>query len=223
MYRSKKNTKMKRAALAAAATAGLVASGLGLASASGAATTTHKTTHVAPKFSGHGPGPRGVGGEVTGLDSSSITVKGLDGKTTTFTINSSTVIEKGHATGSQSDLAVGEHVAVRPSSTSSSTAAEVDIMVPHLGGQVVSTTSSTIVVSDRDGFYRTINVSSSTTFTKGSASSSLADVSVGSFVQAEGSVDADHTTLDATSVVIGAPGATPPAGDGPMGPMGPMH
>jgi glutamate dehydrogenase/leucine dehydrogenase len=82
-------------------------------------------------------------------------------------------VQKDRTTASLSDLAVGEKVAVQASSSSSTTAASVAIMLPHLGGQVVSVSGSTITVADRDGFYRTIVVSSSTTYSKSSATAAL--------------------------------------------------
>jgi len=64
---------------------------------------------------------------------------------------------------------------------------------------------STILITDRDGFTRTIKTSGSTTYGAGITASPAP----GTRVHATGTVDADGTSLDATTVVT-AP--TPPAG-----------
>ena len=83
---------------------------------------------------------------------------------------------------------------------------------PHLHGTVVSAGSGTIVITDRDGFTRTIHTTDATVYGEGVS----ADVAAGTEIRAEGSVDTDGTSLLATSVNT-AP--TPPApgteGSGP--------
>lgn len=82
---------------------------------------------------------------------------------------------------------------------------------PHLGGEVVSSDGSTIEITDREGFLRTIHTTSGTTF-EGVSN----PVGVGTRIDAEGSVDSDRTSLLAT-VVRAAP--TPPEpGSAPAGP-----
>jgi hypothetical protein len=46
-------------------------------------------------------------------------------------------------------------------------------------------------------------VSATTIYTKAGAPATLADVTVGSRITAQGTVDADLTTLDATTITIG--------------------
>lgn len=87
---------------------------------------------------------------------------------------------------------------------------------PHLGGQVVAVSSSTVTVADHDGFWRTINLGDTTTYRKLGVSATKDAVTVGTFVAARGTVNADHTSLDATSLDV-AP--TPPHG-GPSAPLG---
>jgi len=74
--------------------------------------------------------------------------------------------------------------------------------VPHIHGTVVSVSGSTITVTDRDGFTRTIVVTDSTTYGDGLS----ADLAVGTKIRAAGTVDANGTSLDATKI------ATAPAG-----------
>ena len=64
---------------------------------------------------------------------------------------------------------------------------------------------NTIVLLGGDGHARTIDVTSATTYTKNGVAATLADISVGSSVFAEGFVAPSHSTLDATTVGIGSP------------------
>jgi len=219
MTPSPKYQRVRRLGATAALAAGLFAGGISVASAaththsSAAATTSAQHPHQGGRgFGGPGGpgGPGGAGGLVTAVSSSSITVTTPQSTSATYAITSSTVVEKGHATATLSDVVVGDRVDIRPAAQGSTTAAEIDIDVPHLAGQVVSVSGNVITVSDQEGFYRTIDVSSTTTYVKSGASSTLSEVTVGSFIGAEGSIASDHTTLDASSVTIGLP--TPPTG-----------
>ncbi len=86
---------------------------------------------------------------------------------------------------------------------------------PHLAGTVTSVSGSTVLIKDREGFTRTIVLSSKTTYTDGLK----AALAIGTKIHAEGTVDANGTSLDA--VTVGAdkgPMGGPGRGDG--GPMG---
>ena len=67
---------------------------------------------------------------------------------------------------------------------------------PHLAGAVTSVHGNEILIKDFDGFTRTIKTSSKTTYRDGLTASPA----VGTQIVAEGSVDADGTSLDATSI-----------------------
>jgi hypothetical protein len=67
---------------------------------------------------------------------------------------------------------------------------------PHLAGMVTSVHGNEILIKDFDGFTRTIKTSSKTTYRDGLT----ANPAVGTQIVAEGSVDADGTSLDATSI-----------------------
>ena len=92
---------------------------------------------------------------------------------------------------------------------------------PHLDGTVTSVSGGTVSIKDRDGFTRTILVTSKTTYSDGLK----APLAVGTEVHAEGTVDANRTALDASSVgkrptpPAGGPGRSPGWG----GPGGPGH
>jgi hypothetical protein len=85
---------------------------------------------------------------------------------------------------------------------------------PTLVGTVKSSNGTTILITDLDGFTRTINLSSSTTYDDSLTSTPT----VGTKIEAQGSVDADGTSLDAT--VIETPelpmGGGPGHGGAPM-------
>ncbi|MGZ4553631.1 MAG: hypothetical protein ACXVGN_08675 [Mycobacteriaceae bacterium] len=77
---------------------------------------------------------------------------------------------------------------------------------PHLGGTVASVSPGAVTVTDRDGFTRTIRTSPTTTYGSGLT----ADLAVGTHIHAVGTLDADHTSLDATTI------SKAPTGDGAM-------
>ena len=210
------NKKMvfKRAAATTALGVGLVAGGAGIASAASTHTAHDTTTTTAPSPPGAG---NFAGGLVTAVTDSSITVKDLSGTSTTYAITSATTFSEGPTTITASQLAVGQRVGIQLASSSSTTAANIDVQLPVLFGTVTAVSGDTIAISDPEGFSRTILVDSSTTYTKSGDSSSLDDVTVGSVISAEGTVDSNLTSLDATSVVIGAPTSTG-AGPGSGGP-----
>jgi hypothetical protein len=67
---------------------------------------------------------------------------------------------------------------------------------PHLGGTVTSVAGSTVLIKDRDGFTRTIVLSTKTTYADGLN----AALPVGTEIHAKGKVDANGTSLDATAI-----------------------
>ena len=67
---------------------------------------------------------------------------------------------------------------------------------PHLAGTVTSVRGNEILIKDFDGFTRTIKTSSTTTYRDGLTASPP----VGTRIVAVGSVAADGTSLDATSI-----------------------
>jgi hypothetical protein len=152
------------------------------------------------------------------------------GTSNTYAITSATTFSEGPTTITASALAVGQHVGIQVSSTDATTAANIDIQLPVLVGTVTHVDGDTVTITDPVGFNRTIVVDSTTSYTKSSGTASLSDVSVGSEISAEGTVDANGTSLDASSVHIGVPtgprggprfggpGFGPPGGNGSGGP-----
>lgn len=86
------------------------------------------------------------------------------------------------------------------------TASAIDIVLPYIAGQVqAGSTTAQFVVQDSQGFWRTIITSSSTTYSSGGAAVTSAAIVPGSDVVAFGTVDANHTALDATTVYVLGP------------------
>jgi hypothetical protein len=228
MYRTTKKKLVKRVGITAVAALGAVGVSAAVASASPIAKSTGHTSAGAhdstPTPNGAmGPGcAMGSGGVVTALTSTSITISDPSGTTTTYTITSSTTVTKDRVTAAIADLAVGDEVHVVPSASGSTTAASIAIVEPSVMGKVTAVSGDTITISGPNSSSATVIVSSATTYTKDRASATLADVTVGSSIFAEGSFasSTDTSTLDATSVGIG--GAGPggfghPGGPGPQG------
>jgi hypothetical protein len=153
-------------------------------------------------------------GTVTAITSDSLTFTGQDGSSHTVALGSSTTYSVQGDAATIASVTVGELVSVQCSASNSSgqepTATRVNVVYPHLGGVVQSVSGSSgslsIVVADPQGFWETIQTSASTTFTDAGTTVSDPTITAGEVVQAYGSVDPNHTTLDATSVQIGTPG-----------------
>ena len=218
--------RIKRAGYSATAllSLALLVGGVSAANAS----TAHKpAAHAAAEAAQHRHAPDGaVGGVVSAVSPTSITLSSRAGTPITFVIDSATTVLNNGASSSVSSIAVGDRVLVIPTATSASTAAQIlagspdgrdrgapgnsdpaghETYAPHLEGTVVSVSDSTIVVSDRDGFWRSIATTSSTTYLANGSAADRSRVTVGASVFALGTVDANHTSLDATTVGIGTP------------------
>ena len=216
MTTTNRSSRIKTIGATAAITVGLVAGGAGIAAAA-SSLAPHHEGHGAPDGPHGGPrgGAMGHGaGTVTASSATSLTVKAIDGTSTTYVLTTSTTFDKGRgAKATAADVTVGSHVFVEASRSNASEAATVHIVEPHLAGTVEKVWGSSFIIADEQGFWHTIDTSSSTSYAKaGSSTSSTAsssDVTVGTFVMATGTIADDHTTRDASSVSVGLP--TPPA------------
>jgi hypothetical protein len=164
-------------------------------------------------------------GVVTAVTSTSVTIEGHSGTSTTFTYATTTPISAiGHdkITLSSADLVVNEHAGVEFSSSAGTTATGIWVELAHISGVVTAVSGDNITISDHQGFTRLILVGGATTYNKAGATGSLTDVVVGARIRAEGLVDANGTTLDALSVDICAAATTPPTPQ-PEGHLGGHH
>lgn len=141
-------------------------------------------------------------GVVTTITPDSVTLNRLNGTTEMFTITSNTAYTQGKNVLSAASLVVGDKVNVYASSANPTTATRIDILLAELAGHVTAVSGDSITILAAKGFSRAITVSATTTFTEGGQPATLADVTVGSFIVAQGLIDADLTTLDATRVAI---------------------
>jgi hypothetical protein len=162
--------------------------------------TTLDATSVTIKNSGHAETIHGL---VTAETASSFTLNRSNGTTTTFSFTSSTTFTEGSTVLTSANLVVGDSANVTVNSTAPTAALSVEILLATLAGHVTNVTGGTITITAGKGFARTIFVSGSTTYTKGGAAATLADVTIGSYISAQGTVDVDLTSLDATTVTIG--------------------
>jgi hypothetical protein len=148
--------------------------------------------------------PIRLGGVVTAVTATSVTVTGRDGTSTPYTITTATTFTEGSTTVLASALVVGDHVDIQVSSTATTTASAIEIALARVSGKVTAVSGDDITVTDHQGNTSTIVVSATTTYAKGGTTAALTDVTVGTFVSAQGMIGATPTTLDATSVSIGS-------------------
>lgn len=145
---------------------------------------------------------------ISAIDGSSLSLKTDDGWTRTITVGSSTTITRGGATIAVGDLAVGDQIrfAQEKASDGTFTVTAIRVVLPALAGEVTAISGSTITVTGKDGTTATINVDGETTYeVNGTAGKALSDITVGSFVIAEGALRADGS-LDADAVQSGLRG-----------------
>ena len=169
-------------------------------------------------FGGPGFG-HGMGGiTVTAISGTSISLATEDGWTRTITVDDGTTYSKSGAAIALGDLKVGDMIGFRETKETDGTFTidSIVVVLPHLGGEVTAIDGSTITVTDRDGTAQTIKVSGDTTYTVNGNGASLADVQVGMFLEAEGTLN-DDGSLAATNVHAGEQGF---GGRGPGGDHG---
>lgn len=185
-----------RAGVALALTFGVLATGAGVAGAS---------DHHHSSWSHDSGSSSDVSGVVNTASSTSITITERSGTTATFTIGSTTTITEGSTTVTAGALAANEHVVIVPSTTTAGQAASIKIRLSHLEGKVSSVSGNTITITGRDGLTESVVVGTTTTYTKGGATASLADVVTGVKIDATGVVNPTATALNALTVKISAP------------------
>jgi hypothetical protein len=164
---------------------------------SSSATTTATSIGIRPAWSIR------LGGLVTAVTATSVTVIGRHGTSSTFVITPTTTFSEGSTTVLPAVLVVGSSVDIQVSSSAITTATSIDIDLTRFGGEVTVVSGDTITILGHDGVSSTILVGTTTTFSKGGATAALTDVAAGLYVSAQGVIGATPTTLDASSVTIG--------------------
>jgi hypothetical protein len=163
-----------------------------------------------------------ISGTVKDITSSGFTVTTRDGLTWTVTVSSSTVYQLGSsdATGSKSDVTAGAEVVVQGTqgSGNSIAALSVRIEMPRVSGRVSAKSGSTLTIERQDGTTFTVKATSSTTYkVSGVTSPTLADITTGMWITAEGPQGTDGS-ITALSIVAGQAGGRGGPGFGGRGP-----
>jgi hypothetical protein len=222
---------LRHAGVSSAIAIGVVATGVGVANASTHATSARTSTsatanakRIHPSSMPTTPGaPCGIGGDVSAVSTTSITITDLRGTTSTYAINASTTVTKNGQSATVADIVNGDNVHIALSSTDPTLAGPIDIVPASVAGKVTAINGDVLTIAGPNGSTGSVVVSSTTTYAKGGASASLSDISVGTVIFAQGSFGSSATIVDATTVGIGqpstgGPGAGPFGGGGPGGP-----
>jgi len=168
-----------------------------------------------------------VGGRVTAISGSTITITDHEGGTATIHTAASTTVQRADQSASVKDIAVGAQINAEGTRNSdgSLNAEAITIVLPRAGGQIKSVSGSTITVTDPRGTTTTtITVTASTkyvTVTFGSngptqTASSFSALKSGVFINAEGTKTSDGSLTAAVVTIL------PNAPSGKAGPGGPL-
>lgn len=232
MNRSSKQKMIRRIGLSSVAAA--TALGLGFTVANASTTHSTGTQSIAAKaMAGRADAPKDcfgqfnaleVHGSISALTATSVTLTDPSGTVTTYTLASGFTVTKDHVAATVADLAVGQRVEAQLTAAGSTTINSIDIDVapafghdgpngdhpdagPVAGGQVTAINGSTITVTDPHGNTDTITVDGTTTYTFNNAAGNLGEVTVGSYVFAQGTATGAGA-LTATSVAISTSATT---------------
>ena len=187
---------------AVAISMGLAASAVSIASAS--TNGSHHSDHDG--FAGQTHWDNGLGGLVTTVTLTSgtltsVTVTAHDGTPSTFSITGTTTFSEGGATVPATDLVAGDFADIEVLSSAMTTATSINIELARFGGVVTLVSGDTITITGHKGVTQTIVVGT-TTYTKDGAPAVSTDVMAGDLINAQGTIGATATTLNATSVMI---------------------
>ena len=168
-----------------------------------------------------GPGFHDI--TITAINGSQLNLATADGWTRTITPTGTTTITKGGATITVGDLAVDDQIVFSQEKQADGpyTITAIRVILPTVAGLVTAVNGNTLTVTQRDGTTATIHVDSATTYqVEGVTAATLADVKVGAFVAAEGTLRTDGS-LDAAVVGSGFHGGPGRAGGPHWGPTSP--
>ena len=157
-----------------------------------------------------------VGGEVTAVSGNSLTLKLRDGTSKSITLTDSTKYFVGPKAAAKADVKVGARVHAQGTiSGDTFTALSVTLQPDVVAGEVTAKTTTSITLKTRAGASVTVTVDSTTTFRiSGKENATLAEVTVGMHVAAQGTKATD-TTFNAFAV-----GSAPAMKDGRPGGRG---
>jgi hypothetical protein len=152
---------------------------------------------------------------IAAINGSSLSLETADGWSRTITVLDSTTVTKAGETITLADLVVGDQIGFSQErqTDGSYTITAIKVVLPTVGGEVTAIDGNTITVTGRDGTIGTIHVDGDTTYQVNGDTGALSDISVGSFVVAQGTLRTDGS-LDADAVHSGMRGLR---GDGHPG------
>ena len=142
MKRKSRKRVLRHVGLSSAIAATVLVSGVGVASAAthpsrpAAALMARSSKDAATTASLMRAHESGVGGDVTALTPSSITLVNFDGTSLTYAINSSTSVTDRRASDSSSNLSLGENVLVVVNPADSSAAGSITIVPADRAGRM---------------------------------------------------------------------------------------
>ncbi|HEV7187775.1 MAG TPA: DUF5666 domain-containing protein [Blastococcus sp.] len=139
---------------------------------------------------------------VTGINGTSLTADTPKGPKT-FTLTSSTTYRRGNTKLTEADIKAGELVRIR-TAKGGTTAKSVAIAPAVLTGYVQSLSGSTLTVLDRSGFSHQVSTTGAT-YKKNGAAGQASDVAVGRLVRVQGFIDANGSTVDASTIGVRQP------------------
>ncbi len=147
------------------------------------------------------PPPIAVTGVVTSLGSSSLALRSR-GETKAIVLEHSTKYTKGHASATESNLAIGERVRVRlVPGDHTATAAAVSILAASLSGTVSALTPSGFTLTTRSGVAHTITIVPTTSYRQGKTGASASSLQSGAKVRVSGTIGANGSMV-ASSVDV---------------------
>ena len=195
-----KTKTVGRVTAAAAISMGLAASAVSVASAS--SNGSRQFGHDG--FASKAHWDNGLGGVVTAVTLTSVTVMAHDGTPSTFMITGTTTFSEDGVTVPATDLVVGSHVDIEVTTALPTIATAINIKVTHarsirLGGLVTAASLTSVTVMAHDGTPSTFMITGTTTFSEGGATVPATDLVVGDFADIEVSSSAMTT---ATSIKI---------------------
>jgi hypothetical protein len=143
---------------------------------------------------------------VPSANATTLTVRGFNGRSQSFTVNTSTKYTYADGSSATAANATPYHVVnvtgTAPTTTGGSpVATRVVIALATVEGIVKSDTAGTLTVVDNEGFARQVSTSSATCAQR-RTTVSCAGIAAGSIVAARGTIASDGTTLDATRVSV---------------------
>jgi hypothetical protein len=143
---------------------------------------------------------------ITAINGSDLTVTATDGWTRTISVTADTTIRRAGQAITLTDLAVGDEIRFRQerNDDGSYSVNAIEVILPHVAGQVTATSADGFTVERPDGTTMTIHVGATTTYrVRGVENATLADIVVGLVVLVQGTQNADGS-LEALAVHGGA-------------------